>query len=185
MKRIVRFFTTMTGRIFVILVFGMVAAALIGTAITNASSQKQFSEQLLERTADRVETYALILEGVPGARDSAAIGGVVGGDVRMQPAEAAGVRADPEFQSLLRARGGVLAQATVEFAEAQVCFPELYGASSEYLQQFWQDPATQKQLEKALAPLNARQSRKPSLSNCFNWASLKGLVFMVDHRNRR
>lgn len=162
MKRVLRFFGTMTGRIFLILAFGMVAAALIGTAITGMTSQRQLAGQLLQRTADRLETFVLILDGVPGARNVASDNSIFGGGVRVQPAEVAGVKPDPEFQEILRARGGVLASSTVELAEAQICFPELYAQSSEYLQQFWQDPSVQKQLQKALGPLNERKSKTPA-----------------------
>lgn len=158
MSHIARFFASMTGRIFTILLVGMVGAALIGTAITGITSNRQFAEQLQERTADRVEQYVGILDAVPSARSVAMY---FGAGVRPQPLDAESVGEDPEFQAVLSRRGGVLGKATVRFAEPKICLPELFGgASTEYARQFWQN----EDVQKAVAPLfekwrdRARQS---------------------------
>jgi signal transduction histidine kinase len=157
MKRIYFFFASMTGRIFMILAVGMVAAALIGTAITGVTSNRQFAEQLLARTADRVEQYVAVVDAVPAARDVAQY--IFSSGVRPLGFEiqTESLSTDPDFQAVLAARGGVLAKAGVSFAEPKVCLPELYGVSPDYLQQFWQNPDVQK----ALTPILEKWNHRP------------------------
>ena len=62
MIRIRTFFASMTGRVFVILALGMGAAALIAVAITDAKSQREFETQLIERAADRLQSYVGFLD---------------------------------------------------------------------------------------------------------------------------
>lgn len=149
MTRFLQFFASMTGRIFMILLVGMVGAALIATAITGATSNRQFSEQLLERTADRLESYSEILDAVPSARTIASE--VLSSGIRVQPQNAPSTRPDPVFRQVLNKRGGVLATANSFFAQPNICLPEIYG-TRENAEQFWHDP----EIRKAIDPIYER-----------------------------
>ncbi|MBL8267738.1 HAMP domain-containing protein, partial [Steroidobacter sp.] len=165
MNRLQRFFASMTGRIFTILLIGMVGAALIATAITGATSNRQFSEQLLERTADRLESYAEILDAVPAARTVASE--VISSNVRLQPHNAPSTDPDPEFREVLIKRGGVLASADAHFAQPNVCLPELYGGSSSTSEdggeQFWRDPEIRKAIDPIYDRIRSRNRPRTSM----------------------
>src|SRR5262245_8125027 len=116
MSRIRAFFGSMTGRIFVVLAFGLVAAGLLATAITNARSNREFREQMIERSVDRLEGYVSFLNAVPTPVRQVLMSSGIGG-IRAQPATTNGTKADPEFQRAVVERGGVIAAATAYTAD--------------------------------------------------------------------
>ncbi|HBS62327.1 MAG TPA: two-component sensor histidine kinase, partial [Stenotrophomonas sp.] len=57
MKRLRRFFASMVGRLFLILLLGMAVAAIGATVLASAKRQQEFERQNLNRIADRLQGY--------------------------------------------------------------------------------------------------------------------------------
>jgi signal transduction histidine kinase len=116
--------SSMTGRLFMLLVLGMAMAALIASVISNINSSADFERQVDERTADRLQAYVSFIDAAPPElrarmlRDG-------GPGVTNQPLGVAGTGADAEFTQVLAIREGLLATATAEAAALDVCFPAI------------------------------------------------------------
>ena len=118
-----RFFSSMGGRLFVLLALGMAASALIATALTNLYSNREFERQLDERTADLLQAYAEFLDAAPrDVRERMLRDG--GPGIHHQP-DAVGGATDARFQAVMAARGGLLVGATAQTARLDICFPEI------------------------------------------------------------
>jgi hypothetical protein len=124
MIRIRSFLNSMTGRLFLILALGVGAAAFIAIAVTDAANRRAFELQLTDRAVDRLQGYVAFLDASP-ANLRALILSAGGPGFHVQPAEARGTKPDPEFQTLMRARGELLQNATAETADYVMCFPEI------------------------------------------------------------
>jgi signal transduction histidine kinase len=124
MSRARAFLASMTGRLFVILAIGMCAAGWLASVITNARSDREFKEQLVERAADRLEGYVTVLDAVPAPlRNSlSSSSGIIG--IRAQPPSTAGGAHDAEFERALSSRSGIVAVARAQRADLALCFPE-------------------------------------------------------------
>jgi signal transduction histidine kinase len=154
MIRIRSFFASMTGRVFVILALGMGAAALIAVAITDAKSRRDFENQIIERSADRLQNYVAFLDVSPASlRETFLASG--GPGIRIQPATATGTKPDAIFQKALQARGGLLQHATAEIADFVMCFPEIRNFASEDVRR----ALASEEFRKALARASAQANR--------------------------
>jgi len=157
------FFSSMTGRIFATLVVGMALAALGVWVVTTSLGDRDFERQLLERTADRLEGYVLLLDAVPPSMRDQLLAASAFGGVRAQPEDAPGGARDEAFERVLAARGGLVSQAVVQRARINVCFPELRTVSREELQRVWESEEVRRALEQASArmppPPSARRTQ--------------------------
>jgi signal transduction histidine kinase len=124
MSYIRAFFSSMTGRLFVLLVVGMAVAALIASVLSNINNSRDFERQVDERTADRLQGFVAFIDAAPPElrarmlRDG-------GPGVVNQPLATAGTGPDPEFTQVLTMRDGLLATAKAETATLDVCFPAI------------------------------------------------------------
>lgn len=160
MNHVRHFLESMTGRIFLVLLLGMLGAALAATAITGVTSERQFAAQLLERTADDLEFYVEIMDAAPAARPVASE--VFSGGIRNHGAGVKTIRPDAEFREVLAKRDGLLAGASVYFAEPDVCLPELYGTQA-VAEEFWRNPEVSKTLTPIIERLDKRQRQNVAM----------------------
>ena len=161
MIRIRNFFASMTGRVFVILALGMVAAALIAVAITDAKSQRDFEKQLVERAVDRLQSYVQFLDAAPAnLRELFLTTG--GPGIHVQPADAKGVAPDATFQAALRERGGLLQKVEAQNGGYVMCYPEIRNLASEDIRR----ALASEEFRKALA--RATQGNRPRPQNLVN-----------------
>lgn len=124
MKRLRSYLSSMAGRLFLILLAGMLAAAVVATLLADAKRRQEFEHQNMARTADRLQGYVGLLDGAnPELR--AKLLDLGGPGVRPAPADAASRGADADFAAVLTARGGLLATARVERARPRDCAPKL------------------------------------------------------------
>ena len=68
MARLRRFLASMTGRLFVILLVGMLSAAIGATLLAEAHRRQEFEQQNLMRMADRLQGFVALLESNPELR---------------------------------------------------------------------------------------------------------------------
>ncbi len=163
MIRVRTFFASMTGRVFVILTLGMAAAALIAVAVTDATSKRNFEIQLTERAADRLQGYVQFLDAAPAnLRELFLSSG--GPGIRLQPSTAKGVRDDAEFQSALRARGGLLQDVEAQIGDFVMCFPEIRNLATADIRR----ALASEEFRKALARATAQGSNRPRPQNLVN-----------------
>ncbi len=164
MMRARAFFASMTGRVFVILALGMGAAALIAVAITDAKSKRDFESQLVERAADRLQSYVAFLDVSPASlRETFLTSG--GPGIRLQPSTATGVAADTAFQNALRARGGLLQNVTAQTADFVMCFPEIRNLASQDIRRALASEEFRAALARASASTQGNRPRPQSLVN--------------------
>ncbi|WP_313319017.1 ATP-binding protein [Stenotrophomonas sp.] len=121
MKRLRLFLSSMTGRLFVILLVGMMVAAIGATLLAEARRQQEFERQNLVRVADRLQGFVNLLDGNPELRPRLlAVGGpsvrLVKDDVRVGAPDLA-------LQEVLAGRDGVVAAATVHGTSMRTCMP--------------------------------------------------------------
>ena len=122
MMRLRRFFSSMVGRLFVILLLGMSVAAIGATLLASAKRQQEFERQNLNRIADRLQGFVNLLDGDPELRSRLL---VVGGPaVRSLPEGARLGREDSAMMQLLADRPGPVAHATVHFTSFRSCLPK-------------------------------------------------------------
>jgi signal transduction histidine kinase len=158
MIRVRQFFASMTGRVFAILALGMGAAALIAVAVTDYQGRRDFEIQMLERTADRLQGYVAFLDVSPASlREMVLTSG--GPGIHLQPSTAEGTAPDPEFQNALRARGGLLQNATASNAGYVLCFPEIRNLDTEDIRRALASEEFRRALERATAVGNRPRPR--------------------------
>ncbi len=123
MKRLRRFFASMVGRLFLILLLGMAVAAIGATVLASAKRQQEFERQNLNRIADRLQGYVNLLDGNPELRERLlAVGGP---SVRELPDGARQGRRDTAMMAVLDDRPGPVAHAQVHFTSFRSCLPRL------------------------------------------------------------
>ncbi|MEJ0100630.1 MAG: HAMP domain-containing sensor histidine kinase [Pseudomonadota bacterium] len=124
MKYIRAFLSSMRGRLFMLLLGGMAAAALVASLVSNFYSGKDFEQQVDERTADRLQQFIWFMDAIPpDVRARVLQAGGFG--VFSYPAATRGIESDPDFSRLLATRKGTLAAARAEKASLDLCYPEL------------------------------------------------------------
>ncbi|MFT4246451.1 MAG: ATP-binding protein [Pseudomonas sp.] len=119
-----RYLASMAGRLFLILLAGMLAAAVVATLLANAKRRQEFERQNMARAADRLQGFVQLLDG-GNAELRARLLDLGGPGVRLASKDTRGLRDDPDFAAVLAARGGLLAQATVERVSPRACVPRL------------------------------------------------------------
>lgn len=119
MMRLRRFFASMVGRLFVILLLGMSVAAIGATMLASAKRQQEFERQNLNRIADRLQGFVNMLDGNPELRDRLLMVG--GPAVRSLPDGARLGREDAALMGVLDDRQGPVAHATVHFTSFRSC----------------------------------------------------------------
>lgn len=134
MMRLRRFFASMVGRLFVILLLGMSVAAIGATMLASTKRQQEFERQNLTRIADRLQGFVNMLDGNPELRDRLlAVGGPA---VRSLPKGARLGREDAALMEVLEDRAGPVAHATVHFTSFRSCIPKA--------QELWPPPPPQR-----------------------------------------
>ncbi|MDV3468063.1 ATP-binding protein [Stenotrophomonas sp. C3(2023)] len=123
MRRLRRFFSSMVGRLFVILLLGMSVAAVGATLLAGTKRHQEFERQNLNRIADRLQGYVNLLDGNVELRERLLAGG--GPAVRRLADDARIGRSDPALQEILAARLGPVASAQVNFTSYGACLPRL------------------------------------------------------------
>ncbi|MCC7634915.1 sensor histidine kinase [Stenotrophomonas rhizophila] len=123
MKRLQRFFASMVGRLFVILLLGMSVAAIGATMLASAKRQQEFERQNLNRIADRLQGFVNMLDGNPELRERLLDSG--GPSVRRLPEGARVGRADQALMEVLDDRPGPVARSRVAFTSFRSCLPRL------------------------------------------------------------
>ncbi|WDS35457.1 ATP-binding protein [Pseudoxanthomonas sp.] len=123
MSRLRGFFGSLAGRLFLILVLGMSAAAIGATLIANAKRRQDFDRQLAERTAERLQGYVELLDSSEGQLRANLLR-VGGPGIRVRSDAPQGVADDAAFTALLRARNGVVANATAQQLRGRQCAPD-------------------------------------------------------------
>ncbi|WP_296252522.1 ATP-binding protein [uncultured Stenotrophomonas sp.] len=123
MKRLRLFLSSMAGRLFVILLVGMMVAAIGATLLAESRRQQEFERQNLARIADRLQGFVNLLDGNSELRSRLlAVGGPnvreVKGDFRVGDV-------DEALMAVLAARGGAVANAQVRATSFRSCMPPL------------------------------------------------------------
>jgi signal transduction histidine kinase len=166
MKQLRAFFASMTGRVFVILALGLGGAALVAVAITDATNHRSFEQQLIERTADRLQGYVAFLDASPpNLRELVMSSG--GPGIHQQPAGTTGTAPDAIFQASLRSRTGPLQTATSQLADFALCFPEIRNLAREDIQRALQSEEFRQAIARASATANA-QNKRPRAQDLVN-----------------
>lgn len=119
-----RYLASMAGQLFLTLLLGMLAAALMATLLANAKRQQDMQRQSLARSADRLQDYVQLLDSA-NAELRARLLELGGPGVLLMPEKMEGLGVDAAFTAVLAARGGLLARATVKQARPQDCKPRL------------------------------------------------------------
>jgi signal transduction histidine kinase len=126
-KYIRTLFSSMTGRLFVLLLGGMSAAALIASIISNYNNTRDFERRMDDRAADRLQEFITFLDGFPPDMRSRMLD-VNRSGVRSYPVATPGVEPDRAFSKVLNMRGGPLGSARADKSTSEVCFPALLTA---------------------------------------------------------
>ena len=124
MKYLRAFLASMTGHMFLLLLGGMTAAALIAAIASNFNANRIFRHQVDERTADQLQAFISFLDQAPPEWRAFMLRMNWSG-VFSYPSSRPGTGPDPAFSRVLAQRGGILASATAEKAAADACFPAL------------------------------------------------------------
>ncbi|MET4614513.1 signal transduction histidine kinase [Stenotrophomonas sp. 2619] len=123
MNRLRRFFASMVGRLFVILLLGMSVAAIGATMLASSKRQQEFERQNLNRIADRLQGYVNLLDGNPELRERLLDSG--GPSVRRLPPGARVGRPDAALMEVLDDRPGPVSSSQVAFTSFRSCLPTL------------------------------------------------------------
>lgn len=124
MKRLRPFFSSMAGRLFLILLAGMGVAAVGASLLADARRQSEFERQQLVRTADRLQGFVHLLDANPEIRTRLL---AAGAGIRQAPDEVREQGLDTELMAILSQRGGLLADVQVQQVSFGACRPELRG----------------------------------------------------------
>lgn len=120
MRRLAAFFRSMAGRIFLVLLLGVVVSASLALGLGDAKRRADLDRVLLERAADRTQDFVGVLNATSEpVRSRLAAKGVRG--VRPARADARGASPAPEFTALLAARLGPAAQVRAAAADLESC----------------------------------------------------------------
>ncbi|WP_269790459.1 ATP-binding protein [Stenotrophomonas sp. Iso1] len=123
MKRLRQFLSSMAGRLFVILLVGMMVAAVGATVLAESRRQQEFERQNLARIADRLQGFVNLIDGNPELRTRLlAVGGP---SVREVKGEFRVGDTDEALMEVLAARDGAVANARVRASSFRACLPPL------------------------------------------------------------
>lgn len=122
MRGLGAFLSSMTGRLFVILLLGMGVAAVVATLLANTRRQQEFERQQVIRQADRLQGFVQLLDANAELRERLL---AAGGGVRRAPEQVRALGEDGELMAVLAQRSGPLASARVQRASMGTCLAEL------------------------------------------------------------
>ena len=126
MTRLRRFLSSMAGRLFVILLLGMMAAAVGATLLAENRRLQEFERQKLARIADRLQGFVNLLDGNPELRARLlAVGGPSVREVREVRGEFRIGDEDHALMDVLASREGPVAAARVRATSYRSCLPPL------------------------------------------------------------
>ncbi|SBV35645.1 putative two-component system, sensor histidine kinase transcriptional regulatory protein [uncultured Stenotrophomonas sp.] len=123
MTRLRRFLSSMAGRLFVILLLGMMAAAVGATLLAENRRLQEFERQKLARIADRLQGFVNLLDGNPELRSRLLASG--GPSVREVHGDYRTGEADQALMDVLASREGPVAAAQVRATSYRSCLPPL------------------------------------------------------------
>lgn len=123
MRRLRRFLASMAGRLFVILLAGMLAAAIGATLLADAHRRQEFEQQNLMRMADRLQGFVGLLESNPELRARLLETG--GASVSQARGEVHAGEEDVALMAVLDDREGPVANARVYVTGFRACLPPL------------------------------------------------------------
>lgn len=123
MKRLRRFLSSMAGRLFVILLLGMMAAAIGATALAERRRMQEFERQNMARIADRLQGFVNLLDDNPELRSR--LLAVGGGSVREATGEFRTGDEDHALMDVLATREGPLSSARARATSFRACLPQL------------------------------------------------------------
>ncbi|MGE4452219.1 ATP-binding protein [Castellaniella sp.] len=124
MKHVIRFFSTMAGRLFLILVLGMSAAAVLATVLAAVKRQQEAEHQNILRSADRLIAYVDLLDGSP-AELRARLLDLGGPGIQPIGPDTPMLIPDPSFATVLSTQDARFAQARVAVIADRHCRPRL------------------------------------------------------------
>jgi signal transduction histidine kinase len=119
-RRAAAFFRSMAGRIFVVLLLGVVASASVALSLADAKRRRDLDRAHLERAAERTQDFIHLLDSLPGPM-RARLGEVPAAGVSVVTGEVKAIAPAPALGALLTSRTGT--PVTAETAPAQVCLP--------------------------------------------------------------
>jgi len=121
-----QFFSTMAGRLFLTLVFGMCAAAVLATLLAEGKRQQDADRQNMVRLADRLIGYVDLLDNSPAELRARLIDLGGPGIKRIKPDAPVAIAAeDPEFSTLLAEHDTRLPRPNVRIVSDEPCRPSL------------------------------------------------------------
>ncbi len=123
MRRLRQFLASMTGRLFVILLLGMLSAAIGATLLAEAHRRQEFEQQNLMRMADRLQGFVALLESNPELRARLLETG--GASVHPARGEVHAGKQDLALMAVLDDREGPVADARVYVTGFRACLPPL------------------------------------------------------------
>lgn len=149
-RQVGEFLSSMTGRIFIILAAGMIAAAMIAAFTTNLANDRKMLRERLERVADTLQFNVELLDSVsPPTR--AALLTAQQLSVREQAPDVRGLGEDEALKEALVRRGGLVATARVEFADLELCLPRTTAPATDE-DRLWQGAEVRRAIERFAKP---------------------------------
>ncbi|MCA7024083.1 MULTISPECIES: ATP-binding protein [Stenotrophomonas] len=122
-QRLRRFLASMTGRLFVILLAGMLAAAIGATLLADTHRRQEFEQQNLMRMADRLQGFVALLEINPELRARLLETG--GASVHLARGDVHAGAEDVALMEVLGDRDGPVANARAYVTGFRACLPPL------------------------------------------------------------
>lgn len=150
-RRMGEFLSSITGRIFVILASGMIAAGTVAAFMASLASARELNQQFRANTADRLSFYVELLNSLsPAARASLLASEQL--SIREQPPTVTGLGPNEELEALFARRGSVTSTARVQFADLQFCISSQHPPSMTDEDRLWQRPEIKNALSRISRP---------------------------------
>lgn len=124
MNRLRLFLSSMAGRLFVILLLGMLSSAILVTVLAEGKRRQELNRQALIRTADRLQGYVELLD-TGSSELRARLLDLGGPGMRTVSTELQGQRPDTELTAILAERPAPVDSARVNTLARRHCQPRL------------------------------------------------------------
>ncbi|VFS27639.1 sensor histidine kinase [plant metagenome] len=122
MNRVRRYFATMAGRLFLVLLLGMSAAAMLATVLAEAKRRQDAEHQEMLRSADRLIGYVNLLEESPAELRTRLVE-LGGPGIRPAAPDTPTLATDEAFSAMLARQDARFAGATVRIVADPHCRP--------------------------------------------------------------
>ncbi len=155
------FLTSLAGRVFAILALGMLGAAMLGIALVTARSRSELEQQTIERTVDRIEGIAVMLDSLPADQRNILLRNEPPPGIRIHPPGTPGRWADEPFTRTLQKRGGSLQKALAQDAQPEACLAGASADSRQAIEHALQDESVRRIMERTLQNSGARAGVPP------------------------